>query len=478
MSVAPISADELGTFAAIVTKLDVLSLPDALKLCEVITAGNVAAWADTYSDRIDPADIDDIERAALAALVTPSLMLRPFGPLVYNMVSNPGRYYEAVYGQPIDDQKAYDQIRGIEQKAKKWQAAEARSAKRAEQDAKSFADCPQLTTQPMGEIVADATSKGYQRVIVAEFRVCESDPHTDYHGSRTVRRVVIGYGKGKRESFAQLRKAAANFGPTMEYGPGLDVVKVFAHTADKATREREYSPSEPLRDEKGQTITFTTAQAARDHVDGMVMQFNDDVESGVITYPRVCQFIDYAASIGYEVRTESIEHRETYSMGRGNYLGLSGYSGWVVRSSACEWSKDSTENVEVFATNPKPAKRNKTTPKKTPSAEIVETVLCEKTARIHGVNVQCGKRSAYIAFGRIDQVSIYLNGPRRNNYGKHFSSFSDACEAYSSESIKRMLNEALAELDRYNAAKAKTASQPKPVSPVVDQSEINALAWL
>ncbi len=92
-------------------------------------------------------------------------------------------------------------------------------------------------------------------VIIAELEEDTSDPMSDYYGSKTVRRVAIGWRTGKRESFKQLRRAASKYAPTAHLGPDAD--------------ERE---------------------------------------------------------IG------RVEHRDNYSMGHGNWVGIRQHSGWQVRS--------------------------------------------------------------------------------------------------------------------------------------------------
>lgn len=71
----------------------------------------------------------------------------------------------------------------------------------------------------MGQ-VRDRAPAGAEAVIVAELQKDTSDTMTDYFANESLRRVAIGYRFGKREDFAQLRRAAAAFEPTSHLGPG------------------------------------------------------------------------------------------------------------------------------------------------------------------------------------------------------------------------------------------------------------------
>ena len=54
---------------------------------------------------------------------------------------------------------------------------------------------------------------------MAELIEDQSCYHTDYHGHTTTREVVIGWRRGSREDFRQLRAVAATFEPTKHLGP-------------------------------------------------------------------------------------------------------------------------------------------------------------------------------------------------------------------------------------------------------------------
>lgn len=169
---------------------------------------------------------------------------------------------EARKSRPVDDNR-----RTPEQEAERVAACEARDAgMRAKQDAESAI---------LARVMAKAPH-GAKALIVAEYRVDNSDTQTDYFDSRTVRTVAIGFRTGSHEDFRQLRAAAAQF----------------AETAHMASDE--------------------TLQA-------------------------------WAQANGFRV-WDSLEHRDNYSMGAGNYLSdhnsaRSG-TGWIVKSAdfPCKWA--------------------------------------------------------------------------------------------------------------------------------------------
>jgi len=103
-----------------------------------------------------------------------------------------------------------DRTRAPEDEAARLQvvreATEQRERERAEADAAAEAI---LARRP-----ADAAA-----LIIAELDEDTSEVETDYHNHRVTRRVAIGWRTGARESFHQLRRAAAGFPETAHLGP-------------------------------------------------------------------------------------------------------------------------------------------------------------------------------------------------------------------------------------------------------------------
>mgnify|MGYP007083427354 CR=1 FL=1 len=164
-------------------------------------------------------------------------------------------------------------------------------------------------------------------LIVAELEHNESDSMTDYFGSRTVRRVAIGWRTGKREDFKQLRRAAAGFAETAHLGPGKDLYRVWVYREEDKGADT-YRPSQPLRPE-GNYNTREEAEAA-------VAAIRDtDTQDGICI-----------RHFGYRVECESVEHRDNYSMGKGNWLGCNRYSGWCVQSVTLPLSSYMGNDIE------------------------------------------------------------------------------------------------------------------------------------
>lgn len=300
MSVIQLTSAELGTFAAVAVKLKLSSLADACSACVVISQANCAAWRDRYSDTIPEVDADSVELHALNRLATNDF-LGHFAPICYNCHPLPSYVAE------------------MESACREWQDGERRRIERQAENDAAFADVGPLPLLTLGDIPPTS-----QRVIYAEYRVDESDSQSDYHGHRTARRVVLGFANGKREDFRQLRKCAATFEPTRHMGPGCNkytAVVEFAHDVRPLNGEHYYRGSRShWHDEIGNGREFTTLDELN-----QFLASRDPMES--------CWIQGVEAHCQWSFREESIENRENYSMGGGNYLGSSRHGGWVVRST-------------------------------------------------------------------------------------------------------------------------------------------------
>lgn len=162
-------------------------------------------------------------------------------------------------------------------------------------------------------------------VIVAEYEEDTSDMMTDYFNTRTVATVPLAWSKHTRDNFAEMRKAAGAFKPTRNLGPGLDVwtVRVVYDIPAPgyfAWAGRMYHDGDRDHNPEREPHTFTTKAEA---------------EAFIAAQPALagCRHGDTLASYRWEITSESIEHREKYSMGHGYYLkGSHRYSsGWIVR---------------------------------------------------------------------------------------------------------------------------------------------------
>jgi hypothetical protein len=335
MSVAHIDCINLGSFAAAAVRHNLATLADLVDMLAAVSAANAAALADQYGDQVDTADRDEIEAQALEILAD-RIDAAGWPPLAYNCVTNAGRDYLAA--------DVADQLRDIETRCSKLADYDDRTAARAEDDAVAYDDVPQLRTMDAAAIAQAMADAGADRVIVAKFRVDESDSHSDYWGHRTSREVVIGFGRGKRESFAQLRKAAAAFKPTADYGPGRG--RWFAYPVVDSdfvlgSGEHMYQGSRSPWHSDNHAGPLPTRAAAEAHAAGIPLQ-PIAVDGKLIP-------------IVWHVREEKIEHRENYSMGGGNYLGDSRHSGWTVSSST--YVPQTAEVYSTAAHGGKPARK-------------------------------------------------------------------------------------------------------------------------
>jgi hypothetical protein len=348
MSVAPLTAQELGCFAAIAHKhLQAGPLADLCELAHQASHGNAAAYTAQYGDPMEPEAIEDIEAAALDYLAERRDMVADhFGPIAYNMIENDGTAYAAPGVQISQGHTLIATINEIEDRARKWQDGEHRKMKRAEENAEAFNEVGQLPVLTKAEIEAKMKAAGAERIIIASFMVNESDSYTDYHGGRTGRTVVIGFGKGKRESFRQLRAAAGKFPPTAHMGPGKDIYKPRVLQLDDVVSngsghwKGSYSHwhRELQQDDHGHDVDFSTEAEALAWI----------AKKGA---PEPIQFNtgkpeEKLVRFGWDIIHSSYEQRENYSMGGGNYLGTSRYGGWKVTSRSGTYAV--TDRCEVF----------------------------------------------------------------------------------------------------------------------------------
>ena len=174
-----------------------------------------------------------------------------------------------------------------------------------------------------GELVA-AMPSGTVSAIYADHREDVSDIQTDYFATHRTRSVLIGWSKSTRDSFSEMRKAAARFTETAEFGHGCDLYTVSVvfvsegpgHCAGDVSRW--HSSLYPDFD----APTFPTQTAA------------DEWLSNQPLVPNTVQDGDVVYEFAWHVTRQSIEHREKYSMGAGYYLAHPWYrGGWRVNKS-------------------------------------------------------------------------------------------------------------------------------------------------
>lgn len=324
MSVINFCEIELGHFAAICVHIELIDLKTACTLAERISVANQKAYSERYNEPYEPISYDSIELVALHALAKPeSLTGVHFGPLAYNCDFS-------LYSDDLAKQ-IEEHIRALEEKCRSWQEAKQREQRKAEENAEAYDEVGQLPVIPAEQIKQECEAAGCKRVIIAEFMVNESDGYTDYYGGRNVRKVVIGYGKGLRENFKQLRKAAAEFPPTQDIS--TDDFKVYAAFTETYQAHGSYfrkGEGSPWHDEYN--AVFSSQEDAEAYI-------------AEIGKPHSVTSGDVEMNFEFRIHQKSMENRENYSMGGGNYLGLDRYSGWKVSSVRVDWFNSDMESA-------------------------------------------------------------------------------------------------------------------------------------
>lgn len=148
-------------------------------------------------------------------------------------------------------------------------------------------------------------------VIIAEERADDSDSQTDYFASHATQRMAIGFRTGPREDFRRLRAAAELHPETSYMRPGSS-----QWTADICYEI------------PGSTLP-PQGHIERVSHEGTEAEFNAKLNKILKDMPEK----DENGGVRKVHKSEeSFEHRENYSMGAGNYVGRSKYSGWIVKS--------------------------------------------------------------------------------------------------------------------------------------------------
>lgn len=369
MSVNILTAAELGVFVGLSIKLKLQTLSEACDMAAALSESNCAAYFSSYGEIETPCSADDIEREAIRALALPTGigLQGHFGSVLYNCVDQSGNLFfgnmrlDRGTEPPAAIMQTVELWRGIEKACRKHQEQEAARIRRQAEDDESFADVGPLPVMTADELRAEMTARGAKRLIVAQFNVDTSDLQSDYHGNRSVRHVIIGFGTGSRESFPQMRKAAAMFPPTADYAPGFDVWTVSAYKSTPDAHGRV--DRETLRDDHYNCLQFSTKAQAEEYVRNLI-ETAPECQPG---YSGCIGFPTFAKEFGIDYRCESLENRENYSMGGGNYLGRSRYSGWQVYQTTY------FSNDFEFFDAPPPVMKKTSKPKaaRTPAAPVV-----------------------------------------------------------------------------------------------------------
>ena len=342
MSTIRFSVRELGYIASRFVASGACDFRRSMLVVKLVAESNARAFGERYSEAVNPDSVhgyDAIEEAALNILAKPETWLNGPGAvgIAYNCAEDANLSTPC---EQLDGISLLDALEPLELISQNWLDALERTATRKAENDEAFSDEGPLPVVAWSEIAERAKAAGCARVIVAKFSVSESDSYTDYYGGRTARTLVIGFGKGKRENFRELRASAAAFPPAEDVAFDRVSVRVVVKTANDP-----HGRYERWTDDSGQTRYFRSESEARAAMADMLATHPEcqPGHTGCVHFPA---FV--AGGMAVEYVTYSPEQRENYSMGGGNYLGWSRYSGWTVSSMAVEQLTNRQDSVEFF----------------------------------------------------------------------------------------------------------------------------------
>lgn len=184
--------------------------------------------------------------------------------------------------------------------------------------------------------------------IIARLKKDASDSMTDYFASTTTREVLLAYSTHGKDTFSEMRKAAAKFAETAHLGPGrgeftaLVRIKTEINSNGSYYHAGEGSPWHTDLYGDGFTGGRNT---------GREFTTQAEAEAFLATAPKPepIKFGDQLAEFEWTLSggTREIEHREKYSMGAGFYL-KSGYrhsDGWEVRKVDLAYLRNGYETL-------------------------------------------------------------------------------------------------------------------------------------
>lgn len=210
---------------------------------------------------------------------------------------------------------------------------------------------PETTTTTYGALRATMPPWAAS-MIVAEYETDDCDGMTDYFATTSGRPVFLAWSRHGRDLFPELRKAAAQYGPTAHLGPGrgrYHAAIVLGATIQDAGRY--YVEGDPSPWDRELAREFDTREAADAYVAATpapppILLGGAETDAAM---PRVWAVTGDA---------RAIEHREKYSMGHGYYLkaGMRYSSAWrVYKVGIPTVGNDGVIDVPIAATPDPPA---------------------------------------------------------------------------------------------------------------------------
>jgi hypothetical protein len=163
--------------------------------------------------------------------------------------------------------------------------------------------------------------------IIARLQQDECESQSDYFASRTIKTVVLALSTHGKDLFSEMRKAATLYPDTAHLGPG----------------KGQFTPLVVLTsDVRANGSCYWKGCGSHWHTDlyggfgAPKFETRAEAEAFIAAAgePRPINFEGTLATFSWEIREESVEHREKYSMGSGYFLQAgSKYSGWRVSKS-------------------------------------------------------------------------------------------------------------------------------------------------
>ena len=192
---------------------------------------------------------------------------------------------------------------------------------------------------------AQCWPKGARWAIVAERIVDDSDVQTDYFADHAEETIILAPSFKGRDDFAEMRKAALAIEETRHLGPGCDEWRVLVKDDPKGEGCRTWRGClGQYEDGGGVYWTEKDAQAALDAA--LAADEADRVREPFVPYsPRL--------PWGGEITSESVEHREKYSGGKGYYLEARRANPWRIRKQGVTVSRyDNKTNTRTDTDEP------------------------------------------------------------------------------------------------------------------------------
>ena len=192
---------------------------------------------------------------------------------------------------------------------------------------------------------AQVWPKGARWAIVAERIVDDSDLQTDYFADHAAETIILAPSFKGRDDFAEMRKAALAIPETRHLGPGCDEWRVLVKDDPKGEGCRTWRGClGQYEDGGGVYWTEKEAQAALDAA--LAADAQDNAREPFVPYsPRL--------PWGGEITSESVEHREKYSGGKGFYLEARRANPWRIRKQSVTVSRyDNKTNTRTDTDEP------------------------------------------------------------------------------------------------------------------------------